>query len=160
MHHYTTSEIWMTTIFLLIVASFTAYYAKQKGRNPSFWFFMGIMISFFAPLILWFLPSIKSDADSAAGVGVTELTPDPYSIRAPAKLSEKEEFSSEDESHLWYYLDEDHEQMGPVSVLALRELWNRGELELSGYVWSEGMEKWQRVKDLPELIKSLGEKKG
>lgn len=156
MHQYTTSELWMTAVFLLIVGSFTAYYANQKGRNPSLWFFIGIMISFFAPLILWFLPSIKNDSDVAVGPSMTVLNPDPFPTQKKEKSGEEEGRSPDEENHLWYYLDEDDEQMGPVSLLALRELWNRGELELSSYVWSGGMEKWKKVEELPDLIKALG----
>lgn len=158
MHHYTTSELWMTTVFLLIVGSFTAYYAKQKGRNPSFWFFMGIIIFFFAPLILWFLPPVKNNPEEGAAPMMTALKPALIPDQEKEKIVEMEEGRREEESHLWYYLDEDHEQIGPVSLLALRELWNRGELELSGYVWSKGMEKWQRVKELPELMEALDKK--
>jgi hypothetical protein len=35
--------------------------------------------------------------------------------------------------------------------VALRELWNRGKLELNNYVWSDGMEKWEKVDNLPDL---------
>ncbi len=45
--------------------------------------------------------------------------------------------------------------MGPVSIIALRELWHRGQLELNSYVWSEGMEQWQKVDHLPELKNAL-----
>jgi hypothetical protein len=41
--------------------------------------------------------------------------------------------------------------VGPVSIIALRELWNRGLLELNSYVWTDGMEKWEKVDHLPEL---------
>ncbi len=56
-----------------------------------------------------------------------------------------------EEEKLWFYLDKDHHQVGPVSIIALRELWNTGRLELTSYVWSEGMDQWEKVDKLPEL---------
>ena len=50
--------------------------------------------------------------------------------------------------------------MGPVSVIALRELWNRGELEMNQYVWSSGMDKWEKVEDLSELQNALNQHSG
>ena len=78
-------------------------------------------------------------------------------LQTPPKIDEK---VNEEENKLWYYLDRDHQQMGPVSVIALRELWNRGELEMNQYVWSSGMDKWEKVEDLSELQNALNQHSG
>ena len=49
----------LSLILLLIIASFSAHYANQKGRNPIAWFIIGTIIGIFAPLILFFLSDLK-----------------------------------------------------------------------------------------------------
>lgn len=56
---------------------------------------------------------------------------------------------------LWYYLDEQHEQQGPVSLIALRELWKTGRLLPTAFVWSKGMFQWKKVEELPDLKNEL-----
>lgn len=123
-------------IILLIIAGFTAYYADKKGRSPVGWFVLSVLIGFIAPLILYFLPSLR---------GEKPTTPPPPPSNVPLQ-----------DDKLWYYLDEHHKQYGPLSIIGLKELWDTGKLELSSYVWSEGMEKWEKVDNLPELKKALG----
>lgn len=137
---------------LLLIALFTAYYAHLKGKNPMIWFLLGILLGIFAPMILliFYSDSKKDESDQTPTMSVSN--PDPslqqLSTRPSSELDAK---SLEAETKLWYYLDQDHQQMGPVSVVALRELWNRGQLELTNYVWSEGMEQWQKVDQLQNL---------
>lgn len=149
---HTDPNMLLSFILLLIIASFTAYYASRKGRNPFLWFIIGILLGIFAPLILMFFPAVKTDQTSNGMPTMTVSSPDsthqqpPQAPPSPAELKRREE-----EDKLWYYLDHNHQQMGPVSIVALRELWNRGQLELNSYVWADGMEKWEKVDNLPEL---------
>ncbi len=146
----------LSFILLLIIASFTAYYASRKGRNPLLWFIIGILLGIFAPLILLFFPAVKPDQVDNGMPTMTVLPPDPDHQQlpqpppAPADLKRQEE-----EEKLWYYLDQNHQQEGPVSSVALRELWNRGQLEVNSYVWTNGMEQWEKVDNLPELKEIL-----
>lgn len=138
----------LSFILLLIIASFTSYYANRKGRNPLLWFVLGLLLGIFAPLILLFLSKTKQDAMPTMSVS----QPDPSISRLPAAPPTPEDLlRQQEENKLWYYLDQEHQQIGPVSMIALRELWNRGKLDLNQYVWSEGMEKWEKVDNLPEL---------
>lgn len=146
----------LSFILLLIIASLTAYYASRKGRNPLLWFIIGILLGIFAPLILLFFPAVKN---SVTGNGMPTMTvspPDhthqqlPQPPPTPAELKRQEE-----EEKLWYYLDQNHQQVGPVSIVALRELWHRGQLELNNYVWTDGMEQWEKVDNLPQLKEVL-----
>jgi len=140
-------------ILFLAMAGLTAYYAHFKGRNPLAWFALTLLFGFFAPLILLFIPRLGPDGaplkqDNEPMMNVSN--PDPSlanQIPPPSPLLTR----SKDEDKLWYYLDQDHQQIGPVSVVALRELWNTGRLELSSYVWSEGMLDWKKVDELPDL---------
>lgn len=148
---HTTPNMILSFILLLIIASLTAYYANRKGRNPLLWFIIGVLLGIFAPLILLFFSAVKSEpADVARGLKISP----PDSSRqqlSDSQLKSDDLKLQEEENKLWYYLDQNHQQIGPVSVIALRELWNRGLLELNNYVWSDGMEQWEKVDNLPEL---------
>ena len=140
----------LSFILLLIIASFTSYYARRKGRNPLLWFVAGLLLGILAPLILLFLSKVKQQGDGLPTMSVSQ--PDPALVQTPSvSVSPEDALRQHEENKLWYYLDQDHQQIGPVSMIALRELWNRGKLDLNQYVWSEGMEKWEKVDNLPEL---------
>ncbi len=143
------SHMLYSFIILLIVGSMTAYYANRKGKNPLLWFVLGMLIGLFAPLILFFLPSNKPE-EKFPTMSVSNPDPSLAQLASPLEIP-----PSIEENKLWYYLDKDHQQMGPVSIIALRELWNRGQLELTSYVWSEGMDNWERVDNLPDLKAAL-----
>lgn len=151
-----TDPIMLLSVFLLfLIACFTAYYAHQQGRNPILWFIIGILLGIFGLLILIFFPA-KSESKNNGTPTMTVSKPDPSQPHGE-NLLHQEELKTLQNDKLWYYLDLNHQQMGPVSIIALRELWKRGQLELTSYVWSEGMEKWQLVDELPDLKKSLNE---
>lgn len=140
------TQMLISFVILLIIAGLTSYYAERKGRNPAVWFVIGILLGFFAPLILFFVPSLRpedqGEKTTIANGNSTRLIPPP----PPQKP---------DQDKLWYYLDQSHHQYGPVSTVALKELWDTGRLELTTYVWSEGMEKWETVDALPHLKETL-----
>lgn len=153
MPSHTDQDVLLSFILLLVIASFTAYYANRKGRNPILWFIIGVLLGIFAPLILLFLSTVKPvDSDIPT---MSVANPDPSLDQLDQTPPQVNLQQSEEENKLWYYLDQNHQQMGPVSVIALRELWNRGQLEITSYVWSDGMDQWQKVDNLPELKKGL-----
>lgn len=152
----------MSFILLLLIAGFTSYYASRKGRNPFIWFVIGTLLGIFAPLILMFLPTIKSEADRVEGEPTMLVSrPDPslHQEQVPPPPPTPEELKrQQEENKLWYYLDQNHQQEGPVSIVALRELWNTGRLELTSYVWADGMSQWEKVENLPDLKSALNKK--
>ncbi len=151
---HTDLNILLSFLLLLIIASLTAYFAKSKGRNPLLWFILGVLLGIFAPLILLFFPSVKNERSNNGMPTMTVSEPDPSLQYLPSTVPNQEELKRQ-EDKLWYYLDQNHQQMGPVSIIALRELWNRGQLELNSYVWTEGMEKWEKVDHLSDLKAAL-----
>lgn len=149
--HLTASQYIWIFVFSTIFAFICAYYAEKKGRNSVAWFILGFLFNLYALIVLFFLSPLKKDDLPT----MTELPPDP-SLKEEILQEPTHAFDRyKEENQLWYYLDENHSQMGPVSLIALRDLWNRGLLELNQYVWCEGMEKWERVDDLPDLKKAL-----
>ncbi len=144
-------KIILSFILLIIIAIFTSYYAGSQGRNTLKWFVIGLLLGILAPLILLFLPPVKKEKSDGLP-SMTVSRPDPSLAHlSHAVLNPEDTKIKEEENKLWFYLNQKHEQVGPVSVIALRELWNRGKLELNQYVWSEGMEQWKKVDELPEL---------
>lgn len=146
----TDQHVLLGFFFLFIISALTSYYALQKGRNPVIWFVISLLIGFLAPVILYFLPSV-TDQDNPPN----EM---PGKGEIPAYSGQLQVVSSEElpsSEKLWYYLDENHRQYGPVSIIALKNLFDTAKLGLHSYVWSEGMEKWEQVGDLPELKESL-----
>lgn len=142
-HQPDTLQFILSLIVSIVFAFISASVAERKGRNTTTWFIMGVLFSFFALIVLLFLPSLKKEEGPMAP---KTPVPDVLSQFPPR---------SEEEDKLWFYLDVDHQQMGPVSVVALRELWNTGLLELNSFVWSEGMDKWEKVESLQKLREAL-----
>lgn len=149
-----TMQMIVSFIILVIIASLTAYYADRKGRSFTIWFILGVLLGVFAPLILFFLPSLRGEDVDEGQPTMTVSKPDSSLERLSPPLAPVPTWK-EEEDKLWYYLDQEHQQMGPVSIVALRDMWNRGLLELNSYVWTEGMGQWQKVEQLPELKDAL-----
>lgn len=155
MSNHSDTIMFLSLFLLILIAFFTAYYARQQGRNPVLWFVIGILLGIFGLLILLFYPSPKTDPkEGMPTMSVSE--PDPALKAAHGAAPSTTVPASQEDDKLWFYLDSNHQQMGPVSIYALKELWNRGQLELMSYVWCEGMQQWELVDNLPELKISLG----
>jgi hypothetical protein len=129
-------------VVALVLGLVTSYFAVRKGRSQLGWFILGFLFGIIPLIVLYFLPDIPNGIPT---MSVSE--PDPSLIPTPIKPPEL----LPDETKLWYYLDQDHKQTGPVSIVALRDLWDRGLLGLETYIWSEGMPQWKRLEDMPDL---------
>lgn len=143
------AQMVLSLIFSFVIGILTAYYARSKGRDPTAWFILGFLFTIFAPIVLYFLSDLNEKTNEP-----TMTVEPPDSSLAQTKPSSSYEPSPE-ENKLWYYLDRNHQQQGPVSLIALRELWKTGDLELTNYVWTEGMDKWEIVDHLPGLKEAL-----
>ena len=141
-------QIIFSLIMSFIIAGLTGYYAEQKGRSSIAWFIITLFISFIAPLILYFLPPLNDIKE-----GIIQPIDKPITLlQSPPQIPKDSDAVAD---KLWYYLDANHQQYGPVSLIALKELWDTARLDLNSYVWSEGMEKWERVESLPKLREAL-----
>lgn len=142
-------QLIISFIILFIISALTAIYAEKKGRSPIAWFLLGILFSFLAPLVLFLLPPLKKDTYPTDA----SLPPSPPKTPEDKNYVEGNKFLEED--RLWYYLDSSHNQFGPISVIGLRELWNRAQIKLNTYVWTAGMDKWETIENVPSLQRSL-----
>src|SRR5438876_8315312 len=51
----------------------------------------------------------------------------------------------------WYYVDEAGGQQGPISKDELQDLWKRGDVDDTSYVWNPRMTSWQAISSLSEF---------
>lgn len=163
--HYTTSDILYLLIMCLAIAGFVAYQAHLRGKNPKLWFLLGLVFGLLAPIFLLYFtstptsPTVSFNKDERSEEGLSSkkaMMPDSLFQENLAIFPHSEEIAKQiEEDKLWYYLDQHRQQIGPVSFIALHELWNRGQLELTSLVWTKGMQQWQKIDDLPDLKKML-----
>jgi hypothetical protein len=109
--------------------------AATRGRNPTIWFIAGLFFGLFALLLLLVLPSRRRK------VILANQKP-PVSQPTLALL---------DTNHigkLWYFLDSEKQQFGPMSFDALSRAWREGKVGEQTYVWNEEMENWQRFQEV------------
>ena len=117
----------------LSCACVAAHYAKQRGRNPYIWFFIGFVFSLPGLLVLFILPRKKPKKEEVMVKEAEEAAPAPKNILIPPEGSHP----------FWYYLDQGNQQCGPMSFNALEKAWNEGKVTLNTYVWNEAMENWK-----------------
>lgn len=130
------ADLLMGLLLLLVLAGLTGYYANNKGKNGIFWFFMTLLIGIIAPVILYFLPVVKS-----AGKKPVEPPPQPsFQPESTASVPSQIEISDS-----WYYLNTEHQQSGPVPLFELLKLKDQGVIQADTYVWREGMAAWEKI---------------
>lgn len=132
-------EILLTVILWILMGGATSYFANQRGRDPFAWFLIGMLLGLLALLLLFLLPAIDQAEDERDGEveveGIAELQ--------PGEVNESYRFKE------WFYLDNHNKQLGPLSFQAFKKDWLQGKISEQTFVWSEGMENWRKVQDLP-----------
>ena len=112
-------------IFALIFGASAAYLARKNQKNPYTWFFIGFFFGLIGLFFLFFLPKIRKPLKK----------PDPGPLfRGPS-------------DKLWFYLDPNHKQVGPVSSKAIGDAITKGNLSTNSYVWHEELSEWKQVKE-------------
>ena len=130
-------QTFLTVVLSIFLGWGCSRIAKQRGRNPLNWFIGGIFFGVFAVITLFILPSLKNKENNAA-----------LPLPIPPKLTA---LSPSHAEKLWYFLDDEKAQFGPMSLDALSEAWHKGKIKETTYVWNELMENWQPFR---EVIKS------
>ncbi|MCP5508298.1 MAG: DUF4339 domain-containing protein [Chlamydiales bacterium] len=109
----------------------TAYLAHLFHRNPFIWFVLGFLFGVFALIALLLLPPVEQKT-IVVKIPVAPA-PDPLKMKT------------------WYYLDEQHQQVGPLEFEQMRACYIQDKIGGDTFVWSEGMEDWLKVKDIDRL---------
>jgi hypothetical protein len=120
----------------LIIAFMCSHFAKKRGRNPLHWFIWGALFGVFALVTLFLLPLKKRAASVAAPLPASAPSP-LLQVAAPTQMGK-----------LWYYLDQQRQQCGPVSFDGLNKQWADGKLQLHSLVWNDELENWKRLEEV------------
>lgn len=138
MDNTTVQQLIFTIIFGMIMGGITAFFAERRGRSPTIWFFVGFLAGIFGLLLLFILPQYSKEASKTvppkSDVTIAPAVPP----AASPVVGEK----------LWYYLDRQQIQCGPVPYSHIKALLDKQELTPATYVWSEGMPSWKTIKEL------------
>lgn len=104
--------------------------ALYKGRSPNRWFWFGFLF------------------------GVLGL---PFIIFAPKRLEKKVAVTVLPEHPLaqkmWYYLDKDRREVGPMSFNAFMEARDNELFNDESHVWCEEFENWKLLRELPNELR-------
>jgi len=122
------SPQFITTLALsTCVGVLSAFMAFRRGKNPYLWFFIGALFGLLGIFAL-FLPSFQKKKPRAMGPLFKT------SIVGPI-------------NKFWYYLDESHKQVGPVSLYALKKAWEGKQIHEKTFVWHEELEDWKMLEN-------------
>lgn len=125
-------------ILWLIFGGVSSYCAKDRGRDPFTWFFIGVLLGIFGLLLLFLLPSLATnqavnEENNEAAPFVEEKRETPYRLKT------------------WFYLNVSHDQIGPLSFPQLKNAGKAGRIDATTLVWCEEMPEWKSLAELPEL---------
>lgn len=136
----------------LILGAATAYLANQRGRDPFLWSMGILFLSFFGLFfaligmgLLYFLPTIDED----------ENVPEKQEFSMVELIPTKHLSFDEIAAKEWFYYDSLQARHGPCPFEKIKAAWKSNELKNDSYIWSEGMENWLRVAEMPELVEAL-----
>ncbi|MCE5293795.1 MAG: DUF4339 domain-containing protein [Chlamydiales bacterium] len=121
-----------------LIGTLTGYLAKGRGRDPIKWFLIGMLCGIFALIALYLFPVVEQKE-------VTQTLPPIAPKPVEDELSAKP----------WFYLDEKHVRYGPEPLDTLKLRFKDGDITKRTYVWTDGMEGWKRLEELPDILESM-----
>ena len=129
-----------TLIIWAIWGSICAHFAKKQGRSPRKWFFLGMLLGLLGLLLLFALRYYEIWRLKRKGGKQKKES----SLKADSASAKN--LSTNTAPHiLWYYLDSQQQQQGPMSFNALERAWKKTEsLPVAGF----GMKSFQTGNDL------------
>lgn len=138
-------QLFLTIALCLMIGAATAYFANQRGRDPLIWFMIGMLLGIFGFLLLFLLPPVTEE-------GTVDEAEEVYEAKAePTHRYATHEYLIKD----WYYYDHDRTRQGPIRFEKLKDLWKDSEINEESFVWSEGMNDWQKIENVPSLYTHL-----
>lgn len=114
-------------ILWITLGGLSAYYAQERGRNPYAWFFIGLFFGLIGLIALFMLPPLSTSNENP---------------KPTLQIVEKKEIEIKE----WYYVDENYQQQGPISLPALKALHASNAINNETLVWKEGMSNWESLK--------------
>jgi hypothetical protein len=126
---FSPTTLLISTLFGLMAS----YFAVRKKWNPYLWFFIGFIFGIFG-LFAFFLSPQKKRRRRKSPQPKQQEAPKPI-LQGPA-------------DKLWFYLDTNHAQVGPISYSAMMKALHLGQISNNTYVWHENLEDWKKAEDL------------
>lgn len=129
----------MQTLFTLFFSFLCAWgcyhFAKQRGLNPRIWGIAGLFLGILAFIALFLFPKRQ----------VRPLHPKEPLPFSPPNLTI---LKTDHVGKLWYFIDTEKRQLGPMSFEALNTAWREGKVTEKTFVWNEAMENWHPLKEV------------
>ncbi|MBX9744656.1 MAG: DUF4339 domain-containing protein [Chlamydiales bacterium] len=119
----------------LCVGTLSAYLAFRQGRNPYFWFCIGMFFGLIGVFALFIAPPKRKPQPTPPSI--QSIIPEQVIIGPPDKF--------------WYYLNEAHQQIGPMSFQALNKAWKLGIITIKTFVWHEQLSDWKTLEECIEI---------
>lgn len=115
--------------------------AQIRGRDPIVWFFLGMLFGLLGILVLYCLPKPKEKEKVQA-----DLPPIEKPSIVPLVIDAPKE---------WFFVDKSKTRHGPVDFSILKSKWTNQTIDPFTYVWSEGMQTWKKIEELPDILGQL-----
>jgi hypothetical protein len=126
----------LTILLSLSLAWGCSHFAKKRGRNPMNWFIAGLFFGIFALLALFLMPIRRPEEIKKPDQ--KSLSPEPpLAVLQPDHIGK-----------LWYFIDKEKKQLGPMSLDALSQAWKEGKVGDKTFVWNEAMDNWRHFQDV------------
>ncbi len=133
-------DVFLAFVLALLIGSLNAYLAKNRGRSPVIWFFIGAFFGLLGLIALFLLPSFQQDASAQE----KEISTPELIIKPLPPLANS-----------WYYLDAQHTQVGPISLLDLERFYKERAIKASTYLWCAEMPEWKKLQSIATLESHL-----
>ena len=120
----------VTPTTILIAALFgliSSYVAFKRKKNPYLWFFIGFLLG-------------------ALGIFAVIFLSDFAKKRKTKKRLTRLIFDGPQDK-LWFYLDAEHKQVGPISFQSLGENLRQGIINSQTFVWHENLNSWKKIEE-------------
>ncbi len=124
----------------LIYGSIGAFYAKQRSKNPFFWFTICFTLGLGALIAFILHPHIKKMFKKDQKEVPKDVLKAPV-IKTPT-------FSTFSPDTIWYYLDKDDNQNGPMSLKKIQALQEENIIHSDIYIWTEAFSQWKQWKNI------------
>lgn len=154
-------SIYPIAFIWILVGLMTAYLAKNRGRSPFIWFFVGLFLGLLGLAMLFIFPNKEQKQSSRKAVtngsgfqeahqeaalpsednsGSSSFNRSQQNLkRIPGSLSIK-----------WYFIDSSspqHEVLGPMNITEMRKSIHEKRLDENVYIWCEHFEDWAQVSE-------------
>lgn len=118
-----------TTIFISICFGLiSSYLAYKRRKNPYLWFFIGFFLGALGFFAIILFSNFKKKAPKKKRISVLTL-------EGP-------------QDKMWFYLDDSHNQIGPLSFQSMKDKVKEGSLQKQSFVWYEGLASWKKLEEL------------